>query len=121
MTTLVGNRGQLWTSTLSPHLLRPYFNFRDLSLRKSQLFPKLQSQKNFARLGALGYRPKPHPRRHSLGGMAQPWWDSPQELGVGCKLQAIIGGSVAGVWNDWGVWKCNLSGSEFQISEPEVW
>ena len=26
-TTIVGNRGQLWTSTLSPHLLSPYLDF----------------------------------------------------------------------------------------------
>ena len=25
-----------------------------------------------------------------------------------------------GVWNSWGVWNCIFSGSEFQISEPEV-
>ena len=27
MTTIVGNRGQLWTSTLSPHLLSPHLDF----------------------------------------------------------------------------------------------
>ena len=27
MTTVVGNRGQLWTSTLSPHLLSPHLDF----------------------------------------------------------------------------------------------
>ena len=27
MTTIVGNRGQLWTSTLSPHLLSPHLGF----------------------------------------------------------------------------------------------
>ena len=26
MTTIVGNRGQLWTSTLSPHLLSPHLD-----------------------------------------------------------------------------------------------
>ena len=26
-TTIVGNRGQLWTSTLSPHLLSPHLDF----------------------------------------------------------------------------------------------
>ena len=25
MTTIIGNRGQLWTTTLSPHLLSPHF------------------------------------------------------------------------------------------------
>ena len=29
-TTIVGNRGQLWTSTLSPHLLSPHLDFRKL-------------------------------------------------------------------------------------------
>ena len=27
MATIVGNRGQLWTSTLSPHLLSPHLDF----------------------------------------------------------------------------------------------
>ena len=27
MTTVVGNRGQLWTSALSPHLLSPHLDF----------------------------------------------------------------------------------------------
>ena len=30
MTTIVGNRGQLWTSTLSPHLESPHLDFPDL-------------------------------------------------------------------------------------------
>ena len=30
MTTIVGNRGQLWTSSLSPHLLSPHFDFPDI-------------------------------------------------------------------------------------------
>ena len=29
MTTIAGNRGQLWTSTLSPHLLSPHLDFPD--------------------------------------------------------------------------------------------
>ena len=29
MATIVGNRGQLWTSTLSPHLLSPHLDFPD--------------------------------------------------------------------------------------------
>ena len=29
MTTIVGNRGQLWTSTLSPHLESPHLDFPD--------------------------------------------------------------------------------------------
>ena len=29
MTTIVGNRGQLWTSILSPHLLSPHVDFPD--------------------------------------------------------------------------------------------
>ena len=29
MTTIVGNRGQLWTSTLRPHLLSPHLDFPD--------------------------------------------------------------------------------------------
>ena len=32
MTTSMGNRGQLWTSTLSPHLLSPRVDFPELSL-----------------------------------------------------------------------------------------
>ena len=32
MTTIVGNRGQLWTSTLSPHLESPHLDFPDLLL-----------------------------------------------------------------------------------------
>ena len=28
MTTIVGNRGQLWTSTLSPHLESPHLDYR---------------------------------------------------------------------------------------------
>ena len=31
MTTIVGNRGQLWTSTLSPQLLSPRLDFRCFS------------------------------------------------------------------------------------------
>ena len=31
MTTIVGNRGQLWTSTLSPHLLSPHLDFPNAS------------------------------------------------------------------------------------------
>ena len=27
MTTIIGNRGQLWPTTLSPHLLSPYLDF----------------------------------------------------------------------------------------------
>ena len=34
MTTIVGNRGQLWTSTLSPHLLSPYLDFPDNRTQK---------------------------------------------------------------------------------------
>ena len=30
MTTIVGNRGQLWTSTLSPHLLSPHLDFPEI-------------------------------------------------------------------------------------------
>ena len=30
MTTTVGNRGQLWTSTLSPHLLSPHLDFPEM-------------------------------------------------------------------------------------------
>ena len=29
MTTIVGNRGQFWTSALSPHLLNPHLDFPD--------------------------------------------------------------------------------------------
>ena len=32
MTTIAGNRGQLWTSTLSPHLLSPHLDFPDLGV-----------------------------------------------------------------------------------------
>ena len=30
MTTIVGNRGQLWTSTLRPHLLSPHLDFPEV-------------------------------------------------------------------------------------------
>ena len=30
MTTIVGNRGQLWTSTLSPHLESPHLDFPEI-------------------------------------------------------------------------------------------
>ena len=32
MTTTVGNRGQLWTSTLSPHFLSPHLDFPDIGV-----------------------------------------------------------------------------------------
>ena len=39
MTTIVGNRGQLWTSALSPHLLSPHLDFPEiLKAKKSQMF-----------------------------------------------------------------------------------
>ena len=31
MTTIVGNRGQLWTSTLSPHVLSPHLDYRKIT------------------------------------------------------------------------------------------
>ena len=34
MTTIVGNRGQLWTSTISPHLLSPHLDFPKRSHKK---------------------------------------------------------------------------------------
>ena len=34
MTTIVGNRGQLWTSTLSPHLLSPHLGFPNHFIRR---------------------------------------------------------------------------------------
>ena len=36
-TTFVGNRGQLWTSTLSPHLLSPHLDFQDQKKHLYQL------------------------------------------------------------------------------------
>ena len=38
MTTIVGNRGQLWTSTLSPHLLSPRLDFPDHCHKRDALF-----------------------------------------------------------------------------------
>ena len=32
MTTILGNRGQLWTSTLSPHLQSPHLDFPDFTI-----------------------------------------------------------------------------------------
>ena len=32
ITTIAGNRAQLWTSTLSPHLLSPHFGFPDFPI-----------------------------------------------------------------------------------------
>ena len=32
MTTIIGNRGQLWTSTLSPHLLGPHLDIPEVRL-----------------------------------------------------------------------------------------
>ena len=40
VTTIVGNRGQLWTSTLSPHLKSPHLDFPDTCDLK-QLSPKV--------------------------------------------------------------------------------
>ena len=37
MTTIVGNRGQLWTSALSPHLLSPHLDFPDECTEKSRI------------------------------------------------------------------------------------
>ena len=43
-TTIVGNRGQLWTSSLSPHLLSPHLDFPDImsqiTNRQSLVFSK---------------------------------------------------------------------------------
>ena len=35
MTTIEGNRGQLWTSTSSPHLLSPHVDVPNLEIRKA--------------------------------------------------------------------------------------
>ena len=69
MMTIVGNRGHLWTSTLSPHLLRPHLAFPDSGYRAlSLLYPwppktALSQQRCCARDGvshfirvSLGYR-----------------------------------------------------------------
>ena len=42
MRTIVGNRGQLWTSTLSPHLLSPHLDFPDENLGFEPLFVSLR-------------------------------------------------------------------------------
>ena len=39
-TTIVGNRGQLWTTTLSPHLLSPHLDFPDSAQCTTSLFWK---------------------------------------------------------------------------------
>ena len=38
MTKIVGNRGQLWTSTLSPHLLSPHLDFPDPCNFNTEMF-----------------------------------------------------------------------------------
>ena len=49
MTTIVGNRGQLWTSTLSPHLLSPHLDFPELLLGSSQMVVSKLVVWNFTR------------------------------------------------------------------------
>ena len=51
MTTIVGNRGQLWTSALSPHLQSPHLDFPERNLR---LTVKFESQDDGK--GGLGLR-----------------------------------------------------------------
>ena len=52
MTTIVGNRGQLWTSTLSPHLLSPHLDFPEFRRSKINISCQLCSAK-FAALCLL--------------------------------------------------------------------
>ena len=57
MTTIVGNRGQLWTSALSPHLLSPHLDFPD-KIRQNQRDPigpaPLGNSRKFLRGNNLG-------------------------------------------------------------------
>ena len=40
VTTIVGNRGQLWTSTLSPHLLSPHLDFPEIGRLKVSILER---------------------------------------------------------------------------------
>ena len=58
MCTIAGNRGQLWTSTLSPHLLSPQLNFPDnrcvlkLLIRNRNVFwPSKEQQREIKGVG----------------------------------------------------------------------
>ena len=70
MTTIGGNRGQLWTSALSPHLLSPHLDFPDTSHKKNR---------NLAILQELSGDPNPHyflkSTCRTMGGVLQYKWE----------------------------------------------
>ena len=62
MTTIVvGNRGQLWTSNFSPHLLSPHLDFPEMVwsfVAQAQKFPPNSRQSSRLELGS----PRPSPK-----------------------------------------------------------
>ena len=63
MSTIVGNRGQLWTRTLSPHLQNPLLDFPERSGGKRALFCRACVFRLFAGLASPDSNPYPNRSR----------------------------------------------------------
>ena len=108
MTTIVGNHGQLWTSTLSPHLLSPHLDFPKFcgSEKNPAKFPPNFPQIRKSQEGCGGLRGE-HPGAFPKAG---PIFQQP--------LPENARGPPKGVGHGGGRWKLNQVFSRF-FKNPE--